>query len=49
MTCAVAGAVIDVIDDEELVDNAATVGEYVLEGFRDLQSRHDRTLSVAAS
>ena len=39
VSCAVAAAVIDVIDDERLVDNAADVGAYVLDGFRELQSR----------
>jgi 4-aminobutyrate aminotransferase-like enzyme len=40
VSCAVAAAVIDVIDDEGLVDNAAEVGDYVLAGFKELQSRH---------
>ena len=41
VSCAVASAVLDVIDEEELVLNAASVGAYVLERFRDLQSRHE--------
>jgi len=41
VSCAVAMAVIDVIDDEGLVENAADVGRYVLEAFRDLQSRYE--------
>ena len=41
VSCAVAMAVIDVIDDEDLVGNAAGVGEYVLAGFEELQSKHD--------
>lgn len=41
VSCAVAMAVIDVIEDENLVDNAAEVGNYVLDGFTDLQSRHE--------
>jgi len=41
VSCAVAKTVIDVIDDERLVDNAATVGEYVLQGFTELKSRHE--------
>jgi 4-aminobutyrate aminotransferase-like enzyme len=49
VSCAVATAVIDVIDDEELVDNAAEVGSYVLEGFRELQSRHELIGDVRGS
>lgn len=41
VSCAVAMAVLDVIDDEGLVANAAGVGDYLLQGFRELQSRHD--------
>ena len=41
VSCAVASAVLDVIDDEELVGNAADVGDYVLDGFRGLQGRHE--------
>lgn len=41
VSCAVAMAVLDVIDDEGLVANAAEVGEYVLNGFTELQSRHE--------
>ena len=41
VSCAAAHAVIDVIDDEGLVENAATVGDYVLQGFRDLQAKHE--------
>lgn len=41
VSCAVAQAVIDVIDEEALVDNAAEVGDYVLQGFRELASRHE--------
>ncbi len=41
VSCAVALAVIDVFDDEGLVDNAASVGAYVLERFTELQSRHE--------
>lgn len=38
--CAVGMAVLDVIDDEDLVANAADVGNDVLGKFRELQSRH---------
>ena len=41
VSCAVAMAVLDVIDDEALVENAAEVGDYVLKGFRELQDRHE--------
>ena len=40
VSCAVAMAVLDVIDDEALVQNAADVGAYVVEGFRQLQDKH---------
>lgn len=49
VSCAVAMAVLDVIDDEALVGNAATVGDYVLNGFRELQSRHDMIGDVRGS
>lgn len=41
VSCAVGLAVLDVIENEQLVANAAAVGQYVLEGFRALQSKHD--------
>lgn len=41
VSCAVAMAVLEVIDDEQLVANAAEVGSFVLERFRSLQSRHE--------
>jgi 4-aminobutyrate aminotransferase-like enzyme len=41
VSCAVAHEVLRVIDDEGLVENAAEVGEYVLDGFTKLQSRHE--------
>jgi 4-aminobutyrate aminotransferase-like enzyme len=41
VSCAVAGEVINVIDDEDLAGNAARVGDYVLKGFRELQSRYE--------
>ncbi|MDH3439883.1 MAG: aminotransferase class III-fold pyridoxal phosphate-dependent enzyme [Gammaproteobacteria bacterium] len=49
VSCAVAMAVIDVIDDEGLVENAAVVGDYVLQGFRELQSRHEMIGDVRGS
>lgn len=41
VSCVVALAVIDVIDREGLVQNAAAVGEYVLQGLMGLQGKHD--------
>lgn len=41
VSSAVAMAVLDVLENEELVDNAATVGDYVLGGFRELKARHE--------
>ncbi len=49
VSCAVAMAVLDVIDDEGLVENAASVGGYILEGFNELQSRHDMIGDVRGS
>lgn len=37
VSCAVASAVLDVIEDEELVSNAANTGEYALDRLRKLQ------------
>ena len=41
VSCAVGLAVLHVIEEEGLVENAATVGQYVLQGFQELQSRHE--------
>jgi 4-aminobutyrate aminotransferase-like enzyme len=41
VSCAVGMAVLDVIEEEGLVDNAASVGQYVLQGFQGLQAKHD--------
>ena len=41
VSCAVGLAVLEVIEQEALVGNAATVGEYVLRGFENLMSKHD--------
>ena len=49
VSCAVAAAVIGVIDDEGLVDNAASVGAGVLEGFHELEARHERIGDVRGS
>ena len=39
VSCAVGLAVLDVIRDERLQENALTVGEYLIAGLRDLQTR----------
>ena len=39
VSCAVAVAVLDVIHDEGLQENARTAGEYLIAGLRDLQTR----------
>ena len=49
VSCAVAMAVLDVIDDEGLVGNAAEVGGFVMEGFRELESRHEMIGDVRGS
>ena len=41
VSCAVGLAVLEVIEEENLLANAAEVGEFVLQGFLDLQSRYD--------
>ena len=41
VSCAVALAVLQVIEQEGLVENAAAVGGYVLQLLRELQSRHE--------
>lgn len=41
VSCAVGLAVLDVIEEENLLANAAEVGDLVLQGFLDLQSRYD--------
>ncbi|MEM9533135.1 MAG: aspartate aminotransferase family protein [Pseudomonadota bacterium] len=41
VSCAAALAVLEVIEQEQLVDNAARVGARVLHGFRALMDRHD--------
>lgn len=41
VSCAVGLAVLEVIEKEKLVENAAAVGDYVLSGFTKLQQKHD--------
>jgi 4-aminobutyrate aminotransferase-like enzyme len=40
VSCAAGLAVLDVIRDEDLQENARVVGEYLLEGLRALQQKH---------
>ncbi len=40
VSCAAGLAVLDVLRDERLLENARSVGEYVISGMRDLQSKH---------
>ncbi|NNC76617.1 MAG: aminotransferase class III-fold pyridoxal phosphate-dependent enzyme [Woeseiaceae bacterium] len=49
VSCAVGRAVIDVIDNDGLVDNAAQVGDFVLKEFRKLQQKHDIVGDVRGS
>ena len=44
--CAAALATFDVIGDEDLLDNAASVGEVFLAGLRDMQGRHPGIIDV---
>lgn len=44
--CAAALATFDVIGDEDLLDNAASVGEVFLAGLRDMQARHPGIIDV---
>jgi 4-aminobutyrate aminotransferase len=41
LACAAAIATLNVIRDEELLENAAKVGDLLQNGLRDIQSRHD--------
>ncbi|OGT82153.1 MAG: aminotransferase [Gammaproteobacteria bacterium RIFCSPLOWO2_02_FULL_61_13] len=41
VSCAVGKAVLDVLKDERLVDNARVVGDYVIGGLKRLQQKHD--------
>ncbi|MEM8562519.1 MAG: aminotransferase class III-fold pyridoxal phosphate-dependent enzyme [Pseudomonadota bacterium] len=41
VSCAVAKAVLDVLEEEKLLENALHTGDYVAAGLRELQARHD--------
>lgn len=45
LACAAATAVLDVIADEKLVENAAATGEYLLERLREMASRHTDSIT----
>lgn len=49
VSCAVGLAVLEVINKERLVENAADVGDYVLHGFRGLQQKHEIVGDVRGS
>jgi 4-aminobutyrate aminotransferase len=46
LSCAAAIATLDVIRSEELLENGAKVGELLMNGLRDVQSRHDAIREV---
>ena len=41
VSCAAAMAVLDVMEQEKLMENAVTTGEYVVQGLKSLQEKHD--------
>ena len=41
VSCAIASAVLDVLEDERLMDHAADLGRYIRAGFEDLAKRHE--------
>jgi 4-aminobutyrate aminotransferase-like enzyme len=41
VSCAVGNAVLDVLEDENLLQNAVTIGDYVNEGLQKLLDKHD--------
>jgi len=40
VSCAIGHAVLDVIKEEDLLNHASMVGDFLLQGFRDLQQKH---------
>ncbi len=46
LSCAAAIATLDVIAKEELLENAAKVGDLTMNGLRDIQTRHDAIREV---
>ena len=41
VSCAIASAVLDVLEDERLMDHAAELGRYIRSGFEDLAKKHE--------
>ncbi len=41
VSCAAATASIEVIEEEHLLENAVTVGNYMMERFKDMMTRHE--------
>jgi len=48
VSCAAASAVLDVLEQEALLDNAVTVGAYVTQGLQRLQQKHELVGDVRA-
>jgi len=46
LACAAALAVLDVIEQERLIDNARTVGSYLIEKLRELQAKEPRITDI---
>ena len=49
VSCAAALAVLDVLEEEQLMANARTVGRQLIEGITSLKSEHDRIADVRGS
>jgi 4-aminobutyrate aminotransferase-like enzyme len=49
VSCEVGMAVLDVLEQEKLLENAVTVGDYVQQGLRSLQDKHDLIGDVRGS
>lgn len=49
VSCAAAMAVLDVLEDEKLIDNARVVGDYAQSGLRKLADKHDIIGNVRGS
>ena len=41
VSCAIASAVLDVLEDERLMEHATDLGRYICSGFEDLSKRHE--------
>ena len=47
MSCAIGNAVLDIIEEENLRDNAIAVGTRLLDGLRELKEKHSLKLFIA--